>query len=140
MSRKYKIAYVCVHNSCRSQIAEALTKLEHSDFFDAYSGGTETKPQINQDAVRKVREIYGYDMNKTQTSKLIDELPSEIDLLITMGCNVECPTLPCQYREDWGLDDPSGMGDEVMIETIKLISTKIIDLKERIEKQIIKIN
>jgi len=79
-------------------------------------------------------------MNKTQTSKLIDELPSEIDLLITMGCNVECPTLPCQYREDWGLDDPSGMGDEVMIETIKLISTKIIDLKERIEKQIIKIN
>ncbi len=133
MNMKYKIAYVCVHNSCRSQIAEAITKLEYADFFDAYSGGTETKPQINQDAVRMIKDIYGYDMNIHQKSKLIDDIPEDLDILVTMGCHVECPTLPCRHREDWGLDDPTGLGDEMMAQTIQLIQEKIMDIKKRIE-------
>ncbi|TVP84964.1 MAG: arsenate reductase ArsC [Acholeplasmataceae bacterium] len=129
--KRIKVAYVCVHNSCRSQMAEALTKLYVADFFDAYSGGTETKPQINQDAVRIIKTLHGVDMNQTQRSKLVDELP-EIDVLITMGCNVECPFIPCQFREDWGLDDPTGHPDEVFIDTQAVILEKIRSLKDRI--------
>lgn len=137
--KKIKIAYVCVHNSCRSQMAEAITKLQHNDFFDAYSGGTETKPQINQDAVKIINQLYGVDMNQTQKSKLIDDLPYDMDVLITMGCNVECPALPCKYREDWGLDDPTGLSESEFRKTAELIANKIIDIRKRIENKTIKL-
>jgi len=133
--KNIKVAYVCVHNSCRSQMAEAITKIKYNDFFDAFSGGTETKPQINQDAVKTIIKMYDVDMNQTQSSKLIDLLPEDIDILITMGCNVECPFVPCKYREDWGLDDPTGMSEKVFIETAKLIDQKINHLKNRIESK-----
>lgn len=131
METKPKVAFVCVHNSCRSQIAEALAKFYTEDVFEAYSAGTETKPQLNQDAVRLMKNLYGIDMEETQKSKLISELP-DIDIVITMGCNVECPSLPCTYREDWGLDDPSGQSDEVFLEIINTIDTKVNELSQRI--------
>ena len=106
-----KVGFICVHNSCRSQIAEALGKKVALDVFESYSAGTEIKSEINQDAVRLIKEKYGIDMEKTQRSKLLSELP-ELDVVITMGCNVKCPYLPCKYREDWGLDDPSGKTDK----------------------------
>ena len=87
---KKKIAFICVHNSCRSQIAESLAKHFHGDEFDFYSAGTETKPQINQDAVRLVKKLYGIDMEQTQYSKLVSDIPS-VDEAISMGCNVSCP-------------------------------------------------
>lgn len=124
-----KVAFVCVHNSCRSQIAEALGKHLAADVFESYSAGTETKPQINQDAVRLMKEIWGIDMEKTQSSKLLEDIP-EVDIVITMGCNVHCPTLPCKYREDWGIDDPSGKSDEEFIKVIKTIEEKIKLLKK----------
>ncbi|MFV0344327.1 MAG: arsenate reductase ArsC [Anaerocolumna sp.] len=124
-----KVAFVCVHNSCRSQIAEALGKHLAADVFESYSAGTETKPQINQDAVRLMKEIWGIDMEKTQSSKLLEDIP-EVEIVITMGCNVHCPTLPCKYREDWGIDDPSGKSDEEFIKVIKTIEEKIKLLKK----------
>ena len=99
MSQKPKVAFVCVHNSCRSQMAEALAKARYVHLFEAYSAGTETKPQINQDAVRIMKEQFGIDMEKDQYSKLVEELPA-IDIVITMGCNVDCPYLPCCHRDD----------------------------------------
>lgn len=128
---KPKVAFICVHNSCRSQIAEALGKKLALDVFTSYSAGTETKPAINPDAVRLMKELHGIDMEKTQHSKLLTELPS-IDVVITMGCNVQCPAFPSKYREDWGLDDPSGQSDEVFKETIGAIEEKIQLLAERI--------
>lgn len=125
-----KIAFICVHNSCRSQIAEALGKKLAGDKFDFYSAGTETKPQINQDAVRLMKEIYDIDMEKTQTSKLLQDIPP-VDIVITMGCNVECPYLPCQYREDWGLEDPTGQSDAVFKDIIQQIETKVLALRKR---------
>ena len=101
MGQKPKVAFICVHNSCRSQIAEALGKYLASDVFESYSAGTETVPQINQDAVRLIKQLYGIDMEQTQYSKLLNELPP-VDIVITMGCNVACPYLPCKHREDWG--------------------------------------
>lgn len=130
---KVKVGYVCVHNSCRSQMAEAITKKYYGDFFEAYSGGTETKPEINQDAVRTIKKHHGIDMNETQYSKLIDELPSELDVLITMGCAVACPFIPTKHREDWGLEDPTGQSEEAFEDTMHLIEDKIKHLKKRIE-------
>ncbi|PJJ28610.1 arsenate reductase ArsC [Lacrimispora celerecrescens] len=129
---KPKVAFVCVHNSCRSQIAEALGKHLASDAFESYSAGTETKPQINQDAVRLMNRLYGIDMEQTQHSKLLSDIPPA-DIVVTMGCNVKCPLLPCKYREDWGLNDPSGMDDTVFLETITLIRDKILNLRDRIQ-------
>lgn len=127
-----KVAFICVHNSCRSQIAEALGKHFASGIFESYSAGTETKPQINQDAIRLIKQIYGINMELTQHSKLLSDIPL-VDIVITMGCNVECPYLPCKYREDWSLDDPTGKSDEVFIVTIQSIENKIQELKERIK-------
>lgn len=128
-----KVAFICVHNSCRSQIAEALGKKLASGVFECYSAGTETKPQINQDAVRLMKQIHDIDMEKSQYSKLLSDIPP-VDIVITMGCNVQCPFLPCSHREDWGLDDPSGQPDEVFIETIQRIEEKILQLKARLRK------
>lgn len=134
MPQKSKVAFICVHNSCRSQIAEALGKLLAADVFDCFSAGTETKPQINQDAVRLIKRLYGVDMEQTQYSKLLSEIPP-VDILITMGCNVSCPSLPCRYREDWGLDDPTGKGDDCFLDVIHTIEKKVIELKSRIVKR-----
>ena len=127
--RKPKVAFICVHNSCRSQIAEALGKYLASDVFESYSAGTETKPQINQDAVRLMKQIYDIDMEKTQYSKLLSDIPP-VDVAVTMGCNVHCPFLPCTERFNWGLEDPTGAGDEAFIETIREIHTKIVELAQ----------
>lgn len=127
-----KVAFVCVHNSCRSQIAEALGKHLASDVFESYSAGTETKPQINQDAVRLMKQVYDIDMELTQHSKLLSNIPP-VDIVITMGCNVQCPTLPCKYREDWGLDDPTGKSDDEFKKVISKIADNIKCLKENID-------
>jgi len=130
--QKPKVAFICVHNSCRSQIAEALGKHLASDVFESFSAGTETKPQINQDAVRLMKELYHIDMEKAQYSKLVNTLPP-IDVVVTMGCNVECPFIPAKIREDWGLDDPTGKSDEEFKKTIQIIEEKIKDLAERLK-------
>ncbi len=127
-----KVAFICVHNSCHSQIAEALGKHLASDVFESYSAGTETKPQINQDAVRLIKQLYGIDMEVTQRSKLLSEIPS-VDVVVTMGCNVTCPYLPCKHREDWGLEDhPTGKSDEEFIKVIRQIESNMRSLKERL--------
>ena len=128
-----KVAFICVHNSCRSQIAEALGKKLAGDVFESYSAGTETKPQINQDAVRLMKQVHGIDMEQTQYSKLLSDIPA-VDVVITMGCNVQCPWLPCEFREDWGLEDPSGKEDADFLTTIEAIHWRILDLKERLAK------
>ena len=129
---KPKVAFVCVHNSCRSQMAEALGKALAGEVFESYSAGTETKPRINQDAVRLMKDRHGIDMEATQRSKLLEDIPP-VDVVVTMGCNVNCPWLPCRHREDWGLDDPSGHPDEVFLSTMDAIEEKVLDLKHRIE-------
>ena len=132
---KKKVAFVCVHNSCRSQITEALAKKLGSDVLEVYSAGTEIKEEINPDARRLMMEMYGIDMEKTQKPKLIQAIPP-VDDVITMGCNVVCPVLPFSYKsEDWGLEDPTGKGDEAFINVIRRIEEKVIELIERAEEE-----
>ena len=128
---KPKVAFICVHNSCRSQIAEALGKKLASDVFESYSTGTALKDHINQDAVRLMKQVHGIDMELTQHNKLLSDIPSP-DVVIFMGCNVSCPNVPSQYAENWGLDDPSGQPDEIFLETIRLIEEKILRLRKKL--------
>jgi arsenate reductase len=128
---KPKVAFVCVHNSCRSQIAEALGKHLASDAFESYSAGTDTKDRINPDAVRIMKQLYGIDMEETQYPKLLKDIPP-VDVVVTMGCNVQCPNLPCKHRKDWGLNDPTGKSDEEYIKVIQRIESNILSLKERL--------
>lgn len=126
---KKKVAFICVHNSCRSQIAEALGKYFASDVFESYSAGTETKPQINQDAVRIMKKLYGIDMETNcQYSKLITDIP-DVDIAISMGCNVGCPFIGRHFDDNWGLDDPTGKDDVDFIKVIREIEERIIKLK-----------
>ncbi|WP_055668873.1 arsenate reductase ArsC [Desnuesiella massiliensis] len=131
---KPKVAFVCVHNSCRSQMAEALGKLFGEETFESYSAGTETKPKINQDAVKIIKDLYNIDMNETQYSKLLSDIP-QVDIVVKMGCNVVCPFLPSTHEEDWGLEDPTGKSDEEFIKIAKLIEEKVKNLAERIRNK-----
>ena len=125
---KKKVAFICVHNSCRSQIAEAVGKHLRGGDFDFYSAGTETKPQINRDAVRLMKQLYGIDMEQTQFSKTIDEIPFP-DIAISMGCDVGCPYIGKGFDDNWGLPDPTGQSDAVFVEVIKQIHDLVLALK-----------
>lgn len=131
MTRKPRVAFICVHNSCRSQMAEALGKHFASEVYESYSAGTELRPHINQDAVRLIKAIYDIDMESTQHSKLLSDIP-EVDVVIKMGCNVVCPFLPSQHEEDWGLDDPSGKSDDEFQLIIDKIEANVKELARRI--------
>ena len=133
--KKPKVAFICVHNSCRSQIAEALGKALASDVFESYSAGTETRPQINQDAVRLMKALYGIDMEQAQYSKLISDIP-EPDIAISMGCNVGCPFIGRPFDDNWELEDPTGKSDEEFKKVIDEIRVRIMELKQRVGKNI----
>lgn len=128
---KTKVAFICVHNSCRSQIAEALANKFASDVIEAYSAGTILKKNINPDAVRIMKDVYGIDMEKSQYPKLLSDIPT-VDIGVTMGCDVACPRILANHIEDWGLDDPTGKADEDFIIIIKEIEKKVKDIRERI--------
>ena len=120
-----KVAFICVHNSCRSQIAEALCRIYRKDLVP-YSAGTEIKGTINQDAVRIMKEKYNIDMSK-HYPKLLEDIPN-CDIYISMGCNVGCPMIDRGFDDNFGIDDPTGQTDEYFIKVIELIKNKLLDL------------
>lgn len=129
--KKPKVAFLCVHNSCRSQMAEALGKKLAADVFESFSAGTEPGARINPDAVRLMKQVHGVDMELTQHNKPLSELPP-VDVVVTMGCGVKCPFLPCTHREDWGLDDPTGREEGAFLDVMARIEEKVLDLRRRI--------
>ncbi|MEE0756471.1 MAG: arsenate reductase ArsC [Fournierella sp.] len=129
--KKPKVAFLCVHNSCRSQMAEALGKKLAADVFESFSAGTEPGARINPDAVSLMKQVHGVDMELTQHNKPLSELPP-VDVVVTMGCGVKCPFLPCTHREDWGLDDPTGREEGAFLDVMARIEEKVLDLRRRI--------
>lgn len=126
-----KVAFICVRNACRSQIAEALGRRLAGGALECYSAGTEAGQRINPDAVALVKRLYGVDMERTQRCKTLDELPP-VDTVVTMGCNVRCPSLACAHREDWGLEDPTGRGVEAFLRVIAEIERRVLELRGRV--------
>lgn len=129
---KKKVAFVCVHNSCRSQMAEGWAKKLGSDVLEVYSAGTEEYHEVKPGAIQVMEEL-DIDMCDHRP-KLLSDIPKEIDILITMGCNVVCPYVPCKHSEDWGLDDPSGGPIEGFRDTRDIIKEKVEDLIDRVKK------
>ena len=132
---KYKIAFVCVHNSCRSQMAEGFAKKLGGHVLEVYSAGTEKYNGVKPLAVQVMEEV-GIDISN-QYPKLLGDIPEELDILITMGCNVVCPFVACRYMEDWGLEDPSGKGIEKFRQSRLIIEEKVKGLIKDIEENII---
>ena len=130
---KPRVAFVCVHNACRSQIAEALGRKLASDVFESYSAGTALKSALNPDAVRLMRALYGVDMEACQHPKLLEDIPP-VDVVINMGCGVHCPNLPCKHREDWGIEDPTGKPDVAFTEAIRIIERRVLALREQLSR------
>lgn len=129
------VAFVCIHNSCRSQMAEGFGKTLGKGIFKAYSAGTEDYPEVKPLAVQVMEEI-GIGMSD-QKPKLLSDIPEKIDILITMGCGVECPFVPCDHREDWGLEDPSGGPIDGFRVTRDTVKAKVEDLIKRIESGVL---
>lgn len=129
---KKVVAFVCVHNSCRSIMAEGWAKKLGSDVLDVYSAGTEEYDAPKPMALEVMTDV-GVDMSHA-ASKLLNEIPEKLDILVTMGCGVECPYVPTNHREDWGLDDPSGGPKSGFEETRDLIKDKVLDLIERVKR------
>ena len=136
MRGKPKVAFICTRNSCRSQMAEAISKILAADAYEAFSAGTDIKGPINPVAVRIIEKLYGVDMARSQRPKRLSEIPPA-DIAVTMGCGVQCPYLPCRHREDWGLEDPAGGPDDLFELTAKAIEEKVLDLKNRINAKIL---
>lgn len=128
---RHKLAFVCIHNSCRSQMAEAWAKHLAPDLFEVYSAGTESYPEVKPLAKAVMAEV-GINMDD-HYPKLLSDIPNKLDLLITMGCGVECPFVPASFKEDWGLDDPSGGPIEDFRVTRDLIKERILKLIQQVK-------
>ena len=112
-------------------MAEGFLKHYNNGEFEVFSAGTEKYSNPKPLAI-EVMEDLGIDMSHAK-SKLLEEIPHKLDILITMGCGVECPYLPTKHREDWNLEDPSG-GPKIDFElTRDLINEKVLGLIERIK-------
>lgn len=135
---KVTVAFICVANSCRSQMAEGFAKHLGSDILEVYSAGTKLAERVNPNAVEVMKEV-GIDIS-SHRPKLLDEIPPKVDILITMGCNVECPYIPCKLKEDWGLDDPDGKPIDEFRKTRDIIESKVKELIKRIENNEISLN
>ncbi|MCI6475189.1 MAG: arsenate reductase ArsC [Mucispirillum sp.] len=122
------IVFICIHNSCRSQIAEYFGKKYLGDIYNVYSAGSEIKSEINKDAVRIIKQLYNDDISLSQHPKTINEIP-EPDIIISMGCYNGCPYLNKDFTADWQIEDPTGKNDFEFIKIINQIKEKVLQLK-----------
>jgi len=122
-----RLLFVCVENSCRSQIAEAVARIHGKDQFEVYSAGSRPSGKVSPKAIESMREI-GYDLTK-HYSRSLREIPDvEYDFVATMGCNDECPFVRARRHEDWAIPDPKELSLEQFRETRNLIERKVIDI------------
>ena len=131
-TKKWKVAFLCKHNSCRSQIAEALARKLASDVMEVYSAGVALGKEISSRAVRILKTEYDISMlEEGHYTKLISDIP-EVDIVIYMGCNIECVSVPCQIELDWGVESASGSSDENFLKMIKIIENRVLKLRDDI--------
>lgn len=122
-----KVLFVCVENSCRSQMAEAFAKIYGKDVMESYSSGSRASGNVNERAIKSMKAVgYGLDSHK---SKSLNEIPDiEYDVVITMGCGDECPYVRAKQREDWAIPDPKNMNDQEFNKVRDLIKEKVLSL------------
>lgn len=122
-----KVLFVCVENSCRSQIAEAFAKVHGKDKIEAYSSGSKPSGIVNPKAIQSMKEI-GYDLS-IHDSKSLQEIPQvEYEYAITMGCGDECPLVKAKHRDDWQIPDPKHIEPEEFNKVRDIIEEKVKNL------------
>ena len=127
-----KILFVCIENSCRSQMAEAFAKMHSKGILQAYSAGSNALGEVNPKAIKSMQEI-GYDLS-THSSKALSEIPDvELDYAITMGCGDKCPLVKAKSRTDWNLSDPKNMNENDFNEVRDTIENKVLALIDEIK-------
>lgn len=119
-----RLLFVCVENSCRSQIAEAFARLHGGDQVEAYSAGSRPSGQVNPKAIESMKEI-GYDLREHDSKSLSDLPDVEFDFVATMGCGDECPYVRAKRREEWQIPDPKNLAPDQFRETRELIEEKV---------------
>lgn len=126
------LLFVCVENSCRSQIAEAFARIHGAGEVGVYSAGSRPLGKVNPKAIESMREL-DYDLTK-HDSKSLEEIPNvEYDFVATMGCGDECPFVRAKRREDWQIPDPKDLPIEQFRETRNLIEQKVKDILSQIK-------
>lgn len=126
------LLFVCVENSCRSQIAEAFARIHGAGEVEVYSAGSRPSGKVNPKAIESMREL-DYDLTK-HDSKSLEEIPNvEYDFAVTMGCGDECPFVRAKRREDWQIPDPKDLPIEQFRETRNLIEQKVKDILSQIK-------
>ncbi len=127
-----RILFVCIENSCRSQMAEAFAHMYGGEDVEAYSSGSQPSGQVNVRAIEFMAEL-NYDLSQ-HGSKSLDKLPDVVfDAAITMGCGDECPLIKARLREDWGLDDPKHLSNEGFRAVRDEIGRRVLALIQRLE-------
>jgi protein-tyrosine-phosphatase len=127
-----KVLFVCVENSCRSQMAEAFGKIHGQGVIESCSSGSRPSGVVNEKAIATMADI-GYDL-ATHSSKSLEDIPQvEFDYAVTMGCGDECPYVQTKNREDWQIPDPKHMEPAEFRRVRDMIEAKVIDLIEEIK-------
>ena len=130
---KAKVLFVCVENSYRSQMAQALARLRALDVLDPMSAGSRPSGQVDPSAVEVMGEI-GYDLSP-HFSKSLTVIPARrYDYVITLGCGDECPFIPADHHVDWDIPDPKGKSVDAFREVRRIIEGRVRDLAERIRR------
>jgi protein-tyrosine-phosphatase len=132
MSEKCHVLFVCIENSCRSQMAEAFAHMVAQDLIQAFSAGSRPSGHIDPKAVAAMAEL-GYDLG-SHSSKSLKDIPKvKYNYVITMGCGDECPFIPADQHEDWDLADPKLLPMEAFRHVRDQIGERVKELAARIE-------
>jgi arsenate reductase len=121
------VLFVCIENSCRSQMAEAFARIHGSGVIEPYSSGSRPSGTVNPKAVASMKEV-GYDLSAHRSKSLSDIPDIEYDYVITMGCGDTCPFVKAKHREDWGIPDPKAMDEKGFREVREKIEEKVTAL------------
>ena len=128
-----RVLFVCIENSCRSQIAEAFANIHGKGVIEAYSSGSRPSGKVNDKAIVSMKAA-GYDLSKHH-SKSLSEIPDiEYDLVVTMGCGDKCPFVRAKEREDWGIPDPKDLNPEDFERVRDMIENKVKVLLDNVSK------
>ncbi|MEW6735573.1 MAG: arsenate reductase ArsC [Acidobacteriota bacterium] len=133
MSNQKRVLFVCVENSCRSQMAEAFAKMHGQDIVEPYSAGSRPSGMVNAKAIESMREV-GYDLS-IHTSKSLADIPDlDYEYAITMGCGDECPMVKAKHKEDWNIPDPKHMLPDEFCKVRDIIENRVKNLITSLNK------
>ena len=130
MSEKPKILFVCIENSCRSQMAEGFARHLAGEKIEAFSSGSHPS-HVSPMAIEVMQEK-GIDISK-QKSKGFEDLPyNKFDYIVSMGCGVVCPAFPAKKTIEWQIENPAGSDLNKMRRIRDQIENQVKDLLGRI--------